>query len=68
MRAKSLGKFYIIPPEYKEINYSKYFFKGSSKLKTPDEYNSFNTERLNINQVIKVLKKSKHIKNNFLND
>ena len=68
LRAKNLGKFYVIPPEYKEINYSKYYFKGISKSKMPDEYNSFNTERLDSKQIIEVLKKSNYIKKNFLND
>ena len=68
IRAKSFGKFYIISPEYKEINYSKYFFKGSSKPNIPEEYNSFNTKRLKADEVIKVLKKSKHVRNIFLND
>jgi UDP-glucose 4-epimerase len=68
MRAKSVGKFYIISPEYKEINYSKYFFKGISKPYIPEEYNSFNTKRLKTDEVIKVLKKSKHVRNIFLND
>ena len=45
-RAKNKGKFYIIPPEYKDINYSKYFFKGNTKSKIPDEYNSSNTEKI----------------------
>jgi UDP-N-acetylglucosamine 4,6-dehydratase/5-epimerase len=61
LRAKNQGKFYIIPPEYKEINYSKYFFKGTSNTKIFEEYNSSNTERLSPDQVIKVMKKSKHI-------
>ena len=26
-RAKNQGKFYVIPPEYKDINYSKYFLR-----------------------------------------
>ena len=34
----------------------------------PEEYNSFNTKRLKTDEVIKVLKKSKHVRNIFLND
>ncbi len=67
-RAKNKGKFYIIPPEYKDINYSKYFFKGNTKSKIPNEYNSSNTERLNPDQVIKVLFKSHHIRKMISND
>lgn len=68
VRAKNHGKFYIIPPEYKDINYKKYFTEGNSKTEMPEEYNSFNTVRLNSSQVIKALKKSKYILNNYLND
>lgn len=67
-RAKNHGKFYIIPPEHKDINYDKYFFQGKVNPKIIEEYNSFNTKRLNPDQVIKVLNKSKHVKSILLND
>ena len=32
-RAKNKGKFYIIPPEYKDINYSNIFLKAIQSQK-----------------------------------
>lgn len=68
LRARNQGKFYIIPPEHEDINYNRYFFEGKVKSKLIEEYNSFNTKRLNPNQVVKVLNKSKHVKSILLND
>ena len=34
-----------------DLNYDKYFVEGDQKLSSEDEYNSHNTERLNIEQI-----------------
>jgi len=48
---KNLGGFYRVPVDKRDLNYDKYFVEGSQKLSTEDEYNSHNTERLNIEQI-----------------
>ena len=35
----------------RDLNYDKYFIEGCKKLSTDEEYNSDNTERLNIEQI-----------------
>jgi UDP-N-acetylglucosamine 4,6-dehydratase len=46
--AKDLGGFYQVPADKRDLNYDKYFVDGDKKLSFEDEYNSHNTERLNI--------------------
>ncbi|MCM3163753.1 nucleoside-diphosphate sugar epimerase/dehydratase [Metabacillus litoralis] len=46
--AQDLGGFYRVPADNRDLNYDKYFVEGDQKLSTNEEYNSHNTERLNI--------------------
>lgn len=48
--AIDMGKFYRIPADKRNLNYDKYFTAGNSKLASLEEYNSHNTERLNLEQ------------------
>lgn len=49
--AKDMGGFYRVPADTRDLNYDKYFVEGDKKLSTEDEYNSHNTERLNVEQI-----------------
>ncbi len=49
--AKDMGGFYKVPADKRDLNYDKYFVEGDKKLSLDDEYNSHNTERLNIDQI-----------------
>jgi len=49
--AEDLGKFYRVPADKRDLNYDKYFVVGDQKLSSDKEYNSDNTERLNIKQI-----------------
>ena len=49
--AQDLGKFYKIPADKRDLNYDKYFIEGDHKLSLEAEYNSHNTEILNIEQI-----------------
>ena len=49
--AKDMGGFYRVPADKRDLNYDKYFIEGDQKLSSEDEYNSHNTERLNIEQI-----------------
>jgi UDP-glucose 4-epimerase len=53
--AKDMGGFYRVPADKRDLNYDKYFVEGDQKLSSEDEYNSHNTERLNIEQIKKRL-------------
>ena len=55
LNSKSYKKFFKIVPDNRDLDYSKYFAKGRNKpLK--DAYTSHNTNRLNVNQIIKKIK------------
>jgi UDP-glucose 4-epimerase len=45
MGAEDLGEYYRVPSDNRDLNYDKYFSKGSNKVEF-DEYNSSNTHRL----------------------
>lgn len=49
--AKDMGGFYRVPADKRDLNYEKYFVEGNQKLTSDCEYNSHNTERLNIKQI-----------------
>lgn len=49
--AEDLGGFYRVPADNRDLNYDKYFVEGNEKLSTYKEYNSHNTERLNIEKI-----------------
>ncbi|KKB45021.1 nucleoside-diphosphate sugar epimerase/dehydratase [Bacillus thermotolerans] len=49
--AEDLGGFYRVPADKRDLNYDKYFVEGDKKLSSEDEYNSHNTQRLNIEQI-----------------
>lgn len=45
MGAEDLGEYYRVPADNRDLNYDKYYSKGSTKVELK-EYNSFNTHRL----------------------
>ena len=49
--AEDLGGFYRVPADTRDLNYDKYFVDGDQKLSSEEEYNSHNTEILNIEQI-----------------
>lgn len=49
--AQDMGCFYRVSADKRDLNYDKYFVEGNHKLSSQDEYNSHNTERLNIEQI-----------------
>lgn len=63
-KAKSVdcGAYYRIPADMRDLNYDKYFEKGDKKIATFEEYNSHNTTRLDVKEVIEKLKTVDYIK------
>lgn len=49
--ADDMGGFYRVPADKRDLNYDKYYVDGDKKLSSEEEYNSHNTERLNIEQI-----------------
>ena len=49
--AIDLGNFYRVPSDKRDLNYDKYFKEGNTQRNTLTEFNSSNTELLNVEQV-----------------
>ncbi|WP_201319216.1 polysaccharide biosynthesis protein [Paenibacillus sp. EPM92] len=59
--AQDLGGFYRVPADKRDLYYDKYFIEGDHKLSYEVEYNSHNTERLNIEQIKEKLLKLDYV-------
>ncbi|MBR4422432.1 MAG: polysaccharide biosynthesis protein [Erysipelotrichaceae bacterium] len=57
VKAEDLGDYYRIPADNRDLNYDRYISKGSSRLDEVEEYDSHNTERLDVEGMKKLLKK-----------
>ena len=55
--AEDMGNYYRIPADNRNLNYAQYFTEGELNIAEKDDYNSHNTERLDINSTIEVLLK-----------
>jgi len=60
--AEDLGGYYRIVPDNRDLNYNKYFTEGEEQLSTSKDYNSFNTQRLNIEEIKEKLLKLDYIR------
>jgi UDP-N-acetylglucosamine 4,6-dehydratase len=57
-KSEDLGKYYRIPCDDRDLNYSKYFEEGAEKQSAFDDYHSHNTYRLNVDEMKALLLKS----------
>jgi UDP-glucose 4-epimerase len=62
-RAEDLGEYYRVPADNRDLNYELYFSKGSEKLGTTEDYNSHNTKRLNLEEMVALLKELPELQN-----
>ena len=65
LAAHDLGNYYKIPPDLRDLNYSKYIENGEIKISETNEYNSHNTNRLDVENMKKILKKLSFIQNSM---
>jgi UDP-glucose 4-epimerase len=54
-KAEDLGSYFRVPADTRDLNYEKYFVDGDKKVSVIEEYNSFNTERLDVEGTTKKL-------------
>ena len=62
-KAEDLGDFYRIPADNRDLNYGKYFQEGETKVSQFEDYNSHNTQRLNVEETKQALLKLNYIQN-----
>ena len=46
--AEDLGGYYRVPPDLRDLNYGKFVEQGEQKITEATDYNSHNTERLDV--------------------
>lgn len=65
--AEDLGGFFRVPADNRDLNYEKYFEKGNERLSINQEYNSHNTNRLNLEEVKEKLLKLDYVQEELKN-
>ncbi len=60
-KADDMGDYYRILPDDRDLNYGKYFTEGEEKISHIEDYNSHNTQRLTIAEIINKLLKLHYI-------
>ena len=63
--AIDLGKFFKIKIDKRDLNYANYNYSADKKINSQEDFTSHNTEQLNMNNLIKFLKKQDFIKNSL---
>jgi UDP-N-acetylglucosamine 4,6-dehydratase len=55
--AEDRGEYFRVPPDLRDLNYSKFVEQGEEKISRTDDYNSHNTERLDVEGMQRLLLK-----------
>ena len=66
--AEDMGQYYRIPADNRNLNYAQYFSEGEISVSSKDDYNSHNTERLDIDGMITELLKLDFIQRELNNN
>ena len=66
VKANDLGDYYSIGSDNRDLNYAPYFSEGNNNEIHSGEYNSDNTERLNVAKMKDLLMQLPEIKNDPL--
>lgn len=67
-RAIDLGNFYRVPRDSRNLNYDKYFKEGDTERNTLAEFNSSNTEILNVEETKARIVALPYVKNELQNN
>jgi len=55
--AEDRGGYFRVPPDLRDLNYAKFVEQGEEKITQTEDYNSHNTERLDVDGMKKLLLK-----------
>ena len=55
--AEDMGNYFRVPPDNRDLNYGKFFDQGERKIHEYEDYNSHNTDRLNVESMKNLLLK-----------
>ena len=65
VKAEDMGKYYRVLPDLRDLNYDKYFQEGEMEVSTAEDYNSHNTEQLDIEGIKELLLSIPYITKNI---
>jgi UDP-N-acetylglucosamine 4,6-dehydratase/5-epimerase len=68
IKAKDMGNFYRIPADNRDLNYAMYFSEGDKKISEIEDYNSHNTQRLDVDSVKKLISRLPIVKRELLGE
>jgi UDP-N-acetylglucosamine 4,6-dehydratase/5-epimerase len=57
VEAEDMGDYFRIPPDLRDLNYSKFVEQGEERISHAEDYNSHNTDRLDVKGVKSMLMK-----------
>jgi UDP-glucose 4-epimerase len=60
--AEDQGQYFRVPPDRRDLNYAKFFEQGEEKISRSEDYNSHNTERLDVAGMQQLLLKLEFIR------
>ncbi|CAM8377021.1 polysaccharide biosynthesis protein [Candidatus Methylopumilus planktonicus] len=66
--AQDLGNYFCIPPDLRDLNYSKFIDQGQTQISDAEDYNSHNTSRLNVEEMKALLMKLPSIQSALNNE
>lgn len=61
-RSEDLGRYYRVAADIRDLNYDKYLDTGDHKITNAMEFHSHNTERLDVDQMVELLKTVRYIR------
>jgi UDP-N-acetylglucosamine 4,6-dehydratase/5-epimerase len=60
--SEDIGNYYRIPPDLRDLNYEKFIDQGEERISNSEDYNSHNTERLDVEGMKQLLMKLSFMK------
>ena len=48
MKSEDLGGYFHVPPDLRDLNYGKFMEQGEIEISQSTDYNSYNTEQLDV--------------------
>lgn len=68
MKAEDMGDFYRIPADNRDLNYSLYFSEGEKELAQMEDYNSHNTQRLDVKGIKELMSQLAYVKKELFSE
>ena len=61
-KAESIGNYYRIPMDNRDLNYASYFSEGQKQITVNDDYTSHNTHLLDESEILDIIQNVKYIR------